>query len=254
MVLLNKACNLEDLNTPEYKNIVDGVKSVEDLLISEKIPYTFMGKENLGGAPKYWEFAHIFSNIPVNSTMRVLDAGGGNSIVLPFLHHKFGATVCTLDLSSASVSAAINLRNKLMFSEENKIICGDMAQASKYFEPEIFDRIFSFSVIEHIPNDGDIKAITELAKLLKPGGIIGLTMDIYSKYIRGKDLIDPKKPIMSQEYWWVQEQMYDTRAIIERLVEPSGLTVYGNKDFDYTTNFVPTIYGRYSEGALCLIK
>ena len=49
------------------------------------------------------------------------------------------------------------------------------AQALSYSD-ETFDRIFSVSVVEHIPGNGDAVAVQEIARVLKPGGIVCLTV------------------------------------------------------------------------------
>lgn len=42
---------------------------------------------------------------------------------------------------------------------------------------ETFDRVFCISVLEHVP-DNHIKAIDEMLRVLKPGGILLMTLDI----------------------------------------------------------------------------
>jgi SAM-dependent methyltransferase len=44
------------------------------------------------------------------------------------------------------------------------------------FPDASFDHAFSISVIEHIPDDGDFQALAELARIVKPGGRIVITM------------------------------------------------------------------------------
>ena len=43
------------------------------------------------------------------------------------------------------------------------------------YEDESFDVAYSVSVIEHIPGSGDSKAMSELARVLRPGGLLILT-------------------------------------------------------------------------------
>ncbi len=44
-----------------------------------------------------------------------------------------------------------------------------------HYEDASFDAAYSASVIEHIPDDGDTKAMAELARVLRPGGTLALT-------------------------------------------------------------------------------
>jgi SAM-dependent methyltransferase len=43
------------------------------------------------------------------------------------------------------------------------------------YEDASFDAAYSASVIEHIPGDGDAAAMAELARVLRPGGVLALT-------------------------------------------------------------------------------
>jgi SAM-dependent methyltransferase len=50
------------------------------------------------------------------------------------------------------------------------------ADATKLpYEDASFDAAYSASVIEHIPGDGDATAMAELARVIRPGGVLALT-------------------------------------------------------------------------------
>ncbi len=64
-----------------------------------------------------------------------------------------------------------------------------------------FDAVYSLSVIEHIPDDGDRAALQELVRVVKPGGCVVLTLpfgnrfaeeyrsaDVYARKYRGEPL------------------------------------------------------------------
>jgi SAM-dependent methyltransferase len=46
------------------------------------------------------------------------------------------------------------------------------------FPPESFDSCTCISVIEHIPGDGDSRAMSEIWRVLKPGGVLHLTTNV----------------------------------------------------------------------------
>jgi glycosyltransferase involved in cell wall biosynthesis/SAM-dependent methyltransferase len=46
------------------------------------------------------------------------------------------------------------------------------------FPPESFERCACISVIEHIPDDGDTRAMREMWRVLKPGGVLHLTTNV----------------------------------------------------------------------------
>jgi 2-polyprenyl-3-methyl-5-hydroxy-6-metoxy-1,4-benzoquinol methylase len=43
------------------------------------------------------------------------------------------------------------------------------------FEDSSFDRVFSVSVLEHVPDDGDVEIAKKVARILKPDGIFVIT-------------------------------------------------------------------------------
>lgn len=89
-----------------------------------------------------------------------------------------------------------------------------------------FDRVFSVSVLEHIPDEGDIKTIKEVERILKPNGVFVMT--------------SPASPTYSEEwlkqhnfYWQSQvredgcvffQRRYDLKSIKER---------FGNTGLDF---------------------
>ena len=86
-----------------------------------------------------------------------------------------------------------------------------------------FDRVFSISVIEHIPEDGDAQAMREIARVLRPGGVVALTVPFSARghrdeYVRG-DVYERKGNGRPTFY----QRQYDVQSLQSRLVEPSGL-------------------------------
>jgi SAM-dependent methyltransferase len=56
-----------------------------------------------------------------------------------------------------------------------------------------FDKIFSVSVLEHIPNNGDILAMREMLRVLKPSGSLVITLPAFTHYV--------EEWISSKNYW-----------------------------------------------------
>ncbi len=65
--------------------------------------------------------------------------------------------------------------------------------------------------IEHIPDDGDILAIKEIGRVLKPDGRAFVSVPYTQKFREGRS------------HGGHFERMYDYKALQERLVKPSGL-------------------------------
>jgi ubiquinone/menaquinone biosynthesis C-methylase UbiE len=51
------------------------------------------------------------------------------------------------------------------------------------YQTNTFDRAFSVSVLEHVPHQGDVNILKEVARVLKPGGIFICTLPAYKIYL-----------------------------------------------------------------------
>lgn len=51
------------------------------------------------------------------------------------------------------------------------------------YENNSFDKVFSVSVLEHIPDLGDVEVVREVARVLKPNGIFVITLPAYKTYL-----------------------------------------------------------------------
>lgn len=91
------------------------------------------------------------------------------------------------------------------------------------YKDEVFDKIISVSVLEHIEGDGDISTIKELSRVLKKGGVLVLTLPYSHRYYeeyRSKDAYRLSKS-QKDKYFW--SRYYNDDALVKRLIEPSGL-------------------------------
>jgi SAM-dependent methyltransferase len=87
-----------------------------------------------------------------------------------------------------------------------------------------FDRVFSISVLEHIPDTGDSQAMREIARVLKPGGIATITVPFaaggaYDEFLAGP-VYERQADADGQTFY---QRRYDAAAVARRLVEPAGL-------------------------------
>ena len=87
-----------------------------------------------------------------------------------------------------------------------------------------FDKIFSISVLEHIPYDGDTEALKQILRVLKPGGIAVITLPAFRNYI--------EEWISSKSFYWKSvtnangavfyQRKYDLQTIYSRLLVNGG--------------------------------
>jgi SAM-dependent methyltransferase len=90
---------------------------------------------------------------------KILEVGCGNGSRLE-LFSKLNAEVIGVDMSQEDIATAK--------AKGLNAFCADVNDLEKYFEPNSFDIVMSFDVLEHIPNLGEF--FKKLSQLLKPGG------------------------------------------------------------------------------------
>jgi SAM-dependent methyltransferase len=121
------------------------------------------------------EFRYVLDHLEVAENHLVLDIGSPKLLSL-FLAARVGARVWATDLVDYFFAAyGVYARSVLGEGRDRYTMETQDAQALAY-KDETFDRVFSVSVIEHISGDGDTSAMHEIARVLKPGGIVCLTV------------------------------------------------------------------------------
>jgi SAM-dependent methyltransferase len=93
------------------------------------------------------------------------------------------------------------------------------------YEDELFDKVYSISVLEHIADDGDTLAMREIARVLRKGGLCCITVPYAQTY---------RETYTSESSYYIRitdgrpaffERHYDDATLRDRLVAPSGLEV-----------------------------
>ena len=98
-----------------------------------------------------------------------------------------------------------------------------------HFEDEYFDKVYCISVIEHLPEEIAFKGMREMARVLKKGGRLVVTLD---------DNNPSTNPKLVGQY--------------ESLIKASGLKLYGSSDF--TKPSLETLPGNYHVLGFVLTK
>jgi 2-polyprenyl-3-methyl-5-hydroxy-6-metoxy-1,4-benzoquinol methylase len=159
---------------------------------------------------KLWENAWILTHADVKPESRILDAGGASTIFSFYLASK-GCEVCVIDSdwlkqgiieNATAVACAMNWNMK--------VISGDITKPFPY-PPDYFDSVFCICVLEHLSSPQRRQAMRNLSACLKPGGLIGLTIDYDIERGGDKGL-----------------RFRDRELIDNDLILPSGLALYGN--------------------------
>jgi ubiquinone/menaquinone biosynthesis C-methylase UbiE len=102
----------------------------------------------------------------IEQSQSVLDVGTGTGVLLPNLIHRVGpeGKVVGIDFSFSMLEKA---RKHL---EERGLSIANAGVGAIPFRAETFDRVTCFSAFPHFPDKP--RALTEMARVLKPGGVL----------------------------------------------------------------------------------
>lgn len=91
------------------------------------------------------------------------------------------------------------------------------------YKSDSFDKAYSISVLEHIEKRGDIRTIKELARIIKPTGLLVITVPVNNSGGNSykKTSIYGQTPGNRDRFFW--SRRYTPETLISRLVNPSGL-------------------------------
>ena len=124
---------------------------------------------------RIWEYAWLYKCLGLSAGgAKVLDLGGPASH-LSVLSAIAGCRVTSLDINPVFVQAAKECARGLDLDLLDARV-GDMRDLS-VFPDDHFDIVMSSSVLEHLTANDQETALREMARVLKPGGTVGLTFD-----------------------------------------------------------------------------
>jgi len=124
---------------------------------------------------RLWEYIWLYKALRLSEGgQAVLDLGGPASHLL-LSAALAGNRVHSVDLNPRIVEAGRRCASTFRL-ENYRAEVGDMRDLSGIASNSV-DRIICCSVLEHLTGDDQKRALTEMARVLAPGGIIGLTFD-----------------------------------------------------------------------------
>jgi ubiquinone/menaquinone biosynthesis C-methylase UbiE len=175
----------------------------------------------------YWrtaEYRAVMCEAGFAKGDRILDVASPKLLSL-YLAEQMGATVTTTDIDHYFVEKLQEVRKLRRIPEERlRIQVEDGRQLS--FADQSFDKVYSISVLEHIPERGDIECIREIRRVLVDGGRCVLTVP-FAKAARDE--------YRSGGFYWQRfsgakngrttfyQRRYDEAALRERLIDGSGM-------------------------------
>ena len=169
----------------------------------------------------------IFENLELSGKEKVLEVGCGRGFYVKTLKEVWpGLQVTGVDLNPKYLEQAKEFKGDLRVELR-------VADATDLpFADDTFDRIIASEVLEHIPNDE--KAISEIFRVLKPGGIVMITVPNKNYPF----CWDPANWVLERTFhwhlpsniWWLagiwadHERLYDERELRSKM-EKAGFGV-----------------------------
>lgn len=159
----------------KFKEFVYSFLSKTGIRAFQRIFPEYFAKEPLKPTDRYIEYPFVVRNLP-KPPAKILDVGCSGSF-FPLLLASFGCEVYGIDLREYAIINKLTINNF-------KFVKGDIRKTA--FEDEYFDAVAAISTLEHIglsgryagddDPDGDKKAVIEMKRILKPKGIMLLTI------------------------------------------------------------------------------
>lgn len=173
--------------------------------------------------PEYYWFERAISGHlaekPAGSGARVLDVGSPKLLGL-YLGAKAAVELTLTDISELNIDEYKVMWNALQKRAQGKVnfLLQDARRID--FPDSSFDVVYSMSVLEHIEGaDGDSAAISELLRVLRPGGLLVLSVPFGSGYIEQKRVGfsgAARKTGDQQTYFF--QRIYDPAAFEQRIL------------------------------------
>lgn len=184
-----------------------------------------------------WETVWPLVNLKLEPGLRVADIGAENSCLPPYF--------ASLGCEAFGIDAFIGgygtfFREQVLGLCKNETLILDVSSDSgrkgqvRYrredathinFPDNYFDRITCISTIEHIHDDTAVAK--ELARILRPGGILAMTTTYGYKYSQDNTLTDD-----DAANYVDANRIYTKEALFKRIVDPAGLRFIGNHRLD----------------------
>lgn len=172
--------------------------------------------------PEYCFFDHAISQylmeLPRKHQPRILDIGSPKAIGL-YLAHSADVEITLTDISPLNLDEYRVMWESLSRKAKGRALFQLQDARSLQIPDAQFDVVYSMSVIEHIEGaDGDGHALREMIRVLKPGGLLVLSVPFGMKYVEQK-IIGRSGAVLPTEdrkpYFF--QRIYDEAAFRNRI-------------------------------------
>lgn len=157
----------------------------------------------------YWrryEYAWALAQIRFIPGLKTLDVGSLYTFVPKYLA-KRGLAVTSIDIDSTFVE--MQKKQAAELAHPYDVQLQDVRRTS--FADAVFDQVLMISMIEHIPGNGDTRAMREMYRIVKPGGLVVITAPYDHIWAHEDTGIRPNAYL---------QRYYSVQSAIERLIQP----------------------------------
>jgi ubiquinone/menaquinone biosynthesis C-methylase UbiE len=165
---------------------------------------------------KLWENAWILTHAMPQSGDIVLDLGGASTL-FSFYVASLGCPTHVLDYDWGQHGLIYNARYVARRMGWNMRLYNRDLSRPLPFQNDSFNRVYCICVLEHLPSDVRRKTMSEIKRVLKPGGFAAMTFD----YDAGRN--DPRLD-KGLRYGFKDRLFSD-------ILEPAGMEIVGNQTF-----------------------
>jgi SAM-dependent methyltransferase len=176
----------------------------------------------------YWrtvEYRAVWDEADFTAADRVLDIGSPKLLSL-FLAERVGAEVYATDIEPYFI-AKLEVLSRLRRIPSDRLHLQTEDGRKLSFPDGFFRKVYSISVLEHIPDEGDTACIREAARVLSPGGLCLVTVPFAPQ---------PRDEFRRGGFYWegsskrdgdsvFYQRRYSEQSLHERLIAPSGLVL-----------------------------
>jgi 2-polyprenyl-3-methyl-5-hydroxy-6-metoxy-1,4-benzoquinol methylase len=210
-----------EFSSTQYEDVYSGVTAYR--MMVDDARQTYEGKK---GYRELWWFKRmalrwICSFVPSG---RLLDLGSGPGTFLIVAHRKFGFQIQGIEPASAAATTANDFGVPTY--------CGTIEEFEKV-EPEKFDAISSFEVLEHLSDPFSV--LVAARRLLKPDGVLVLSVpNLDDPYCLKQHIIPAMPPIHINFF---------SRSSLKLLLNRAGFELKRSFTLPIPTSSVRNIHG-----------
>ena len=195
---------------------------------------------------RLFELPETLAALDVKPGERVLDLASPKLAAVSLA--RAGARVTSVDLFAAEIETWRDLTGHVQ-GLDLQVADGRRLP----FEDESFDHAYSISVIEHIGDGGDFEALAELARVVRPGGRIVLTVPYdttYSEDWRDSPLYGDRG--LEQDGRWFFSRAYDDARLMQLISSTPLLNLVDRHAVRFAMSRLYRFYHRAAPASLVL--